>query len=89
MGLYRIDRNLDGFDPVDLEAAAFRALTCAARHPGIRWIRSMVDADSQRGTCVYEAPSVDVLEQHQREADLVWDKITEIVEVLPEQFVSV
>lgn len=89
MPMYRVDRNLEGLNAEDMEAAAFRALTCAARHPGIRWIRSMVNADSLRGTCVYEAPSVAVLEMHQRESELVWDAITEIVEVMPEDFVRI
>lgn len=88
MPFYRVDRTLAGLTSEDLEAAAFRALSCQRRHEGIRWIRSIVNADSQRGTCVYEAPNAEILEVHQREADLVWDSITEIVEIMPEQFVD-
>ena len=86
MAVYRIDRTLEGVDDDEMSAAAFRALACQRRYPGVRWIRSIVDSSGARGTCIYEAPSVSVLEVHQRESELVWDSITEILEILPEQF---
>ena len=88
MPMFQIERSLVGMTDLEKTAGSYRAINCADRFDGLTWMRSFVDEASARAVCYYEAPSREVLEAHQREAELQWSTITEVEEVTPASFAA-
>lgn len=88
MALYFVTRGFPGASRTDLDAAAFRSLTCLPYHRGLAWIRSFWNPATEILTCVYEAESEEQIRFHARRSDIPCDAIVEVDEVLPTDFMA-
>lgn len=86
MALYRIERQLPPVSQDEIDAAAFRSISCLTRFKDLKWVRSFYDPRTFRFTCYYEAPSAERIRAHAEMAALPCDAITEVVEYLPDQY---
>jgi hypothetical protein len=86
MPLYRIERDFSGMTPAERDGAGYRTAGCLLRFPGMKWLRSYLDPERLQFTCIYEAASPEELRQHATAARIPCGTITEVVEVLPDQF---
>ncbi|MEX0783275.1 MAG: DUF4242 domain-containing protein [Dehalococcoidia bacterium] len=86
MPLYTVIRQFPGATRTDLDAAAFRSLTCLRYHDGLAWIRSYWNAAAEQLSCIYEAQNAEQIRFHARRADIPCDEIYEVEEVLPSEF---
>ncbi len=86
MPLYRIERQLDGVTPDEIDAAAFRAVSCAPIFSGLAWVRSYYDPAASHLTCYYEAASVEDIRKHAEMARIPCDSVAEVTEYLPERY---
>lgn len=87
MTLFRIERQLppDATED-DVDAAAFRGIACLAHFRDVQWIRSFFDPGAAHFTCLYEAPSAELIRAHAEMAHLPCDSITEVLEYLPSKY---
>ncbi len=86
MPLYRIERQLPPVTEDEIEAAAFRGISCLVMFKDLVWVRSFYDPQTYHFTCYYEATDPMTIRQHAEMAALPCDSITEVVEYLPDQF---
>jgi hypothetical protein len=86
MGVYRIERNLAGATPADVDAAAFRAVACMHDVLGVEWVRSYFDEQSGTMTCFYRANSPADIRRHAELARIPCDAIDEVIEYLPDAY---
>ena len=86
MALYRIQRQWPPLSQEELDAAAFRAVTCLPRFPDLKWQRSYYDTATNRSTCCYEAEGPENIRWHAELARVPCDEIAAVVEYLPERY---
>jgi hypothetical protein len=86
MPIYQIERRIGEISPEELDAAAFRALTCAMNFTGLRWLRSYFDAPTGNLTCYYAALSADDVRKHAEASRIPCDSVAEVVEYLPDSY---
>ena len=84
MPKYLIDRlipNVGALSPAELRAASQNScLVLGAMAPDVQWVHSYVTDD--RITCVYIAPSAELVREHARRAGLPADRVMEIRTVI-------
>ena len=88
MALFTVLRPFPGASEIDLQAAAFRSITCLPYHPGLDWIRSYWDPSSETLTCVFEARDEAEIRHHAARADLPCAAVTPVEEMLPGDLVG-
>ena len=87
MPKYIVVRTMGQLTDDDIEAASLRSLEAAAQTPGVRWIRSYYSAEEGKLYCEYEAPSVELIFEHARRAQIPIDYASEVVrELEPSMF---
>ncbi len=86
MPLYTVIRRFPGASKTDLDAAAFRSLTCIRYHEGLAWIRSYWNAAAEELRCIYVAQDPEQIRFHAQRADIPCDEIYEVDEVLPSDY---
>jgi Protein of unknown function (DUF4242) len=86
MPLFLIRRPFRGASEADLNAAAFRALTCLPYYEDMRWERSYRDPATEEILCVYQAQEERHLRMHAERSLLPCDEIRQVDEVLPETY---
>jgi len=83
MPLFQITRPVPGWNDDELAAAGVRAETCVGSFPGLRWMRSFLDAENEVVTCFYEAADVDSVRLHAAVSELPCEEVREVTEFLP------
>ena len=87
MPLFRIERPLPApLATEEMDAAAFRAITCLHHFKELKWIRSFYDPARAHFTCYYEAQSADDLRKHAELAQIPCASVTAVTEYLPEAY---
>ena len=86
MTLFAIERALPGATRDDIDAAGFRALSCAFNYPGLHWISTYWDRAGERTICIYEAQSADQIEDHSARARIPCDRISLVEHIDPVGF---
>src|SRR5262245_26206419 len=86
MAKYIIARTVD-FSKMDLEAAARRSVEVLKKRANVKWIKSFVSEADGKIYCEYEAPDLDSVIAHQRDAGLPYDTIALVgAEINPDMF---
>ena len=88
MPLFLIRRDSPGLTQEELDAAAFRAITCAFYFSDMRWIRSFWDRKHEALFCVYEARDAQDVVAHAHRARIPCDDVIEVEHVGPELYVG-
>jgi len=86
MPKYMLVRTVGEVSDEEMEAAALKSLEAVDRLPGVRWIRSYYSVEEGKLYCEYEAPSVDLLYEHARLAELPVDQCTVVQDLEPAMF---
>jgi hypothetical protein len=86
MPKYILVRTVGEVSDEEMEAAALKSLEAVDQLPGVRWIRSYYSAEEGKLYCEYEAPSVELLYEHARLADLPVDQYAVVRELEPSMF---
>jgi hypothetical protein len=86
MPKYILVRTVGQVSDEAMEAAALRSLEAIDQLPGVRWIRSYYSAEEGKLYCEYEAPSVDLVYEHARRAELPLDRCVVVRELEPSMF---
>lgn len=88
MSTFVVERNLPGITPEQLQAAGVRAKTCceemASEGTEIMWHRSFFFPRSEKTFCVFEAPTLGLVEEANRRAQIPFERIHESVEMTPD-----
>jgi hypothetical protein len=88
MPLFLIRRDTPGLTQEDLDAAAFRAITCAFYFSDMRWLQSFWDKGSEALYCIYEARDAHDIYAHAARARIPCDDVREVSHVGPELYVG-
>ncbi len=83
MTLFAIERALPGATRDDIDAAGFRALSCAFNYPGLHWMSTYWDRAGERTICIYEAQSAEQIEHHSARARIPCDRISPVEHIDP------
>jgi hypothetical protein len=86
MPKYIVFRTVGEPSEEEIEAASLRAIEAAEEKPGVRWIRSYYSAEEGKVYCEYEAPSVDLVFEHARRAEIPIDQAKVVRELEPSMF---
>ena len=86
MPKYLIYRNVGQVSETDHAVAAKRSIQVLEGMPEVRWIRSYYSAEEGKMYCEYEAPSLDLLYEHARRAQVPIDGYTVVEELEPTMF---
>lgn len=86
MPKYILVRTVGEISDEEIEAAALKSLDAVDRLPGVRWIRSYYSAEEGKLYCEYESPSVDLVYEHARLAELPVDRCAVVRELEPSMF---
>ncbi len=86
MPKYILVRTVGDVSEEEMEAAALRSLEALDHMPGVRWIRSYYSAEEGKLYCEYEAPSVELVYEHARKANLPLDRCAVVQELEPSMF---
>ena len=81
MPLFLIRRDVQGADRGEIDAGAWRAVSCAYNFEGLKWISSYWDTEGGRVFCVYEAENADQIRMHSRLARIPCDEVTPVREL--------
>jgi hypothetical protein len=85
MPLYVIERifpESQEFTKPEIESA-----TAINDETGVKWLFSFMSSDKKRAYCLYEADNKEALREASRRNAIPADRITEVSELRPEQFV--
>jgi hypothetical protein len=85
MALYVIERIFS--ESQNLTKADVERATAVNDETGVRWIFSFLSADRTRTYCLYEAENEEALREASKRNGIPADRITEVSELRPEQFV--
>jgi hypothetical protein len=83
-----IRRDVPGASQEDIDAASFRAITCAFYFPGMKWHRSFWDQGAGLLYCVYEARDPQELFAHAQRARIPCDEVREVDTFGPETYIG-
>ncbi|CAN5752787.1 hypothetical protein BH20ACT11_BH20ACT11_10990 [soil metagenome] len=86
MPKYILVRTVGEVSEEEMEAAALKSLEAVDQLPGVRWIRSYYSAEEGKLYCEYESPSVELVYEHARLADLPIDRCSVVRELEPAMF---
>jgi hypothetical protein len=86
MPKYIIFRTVGDISEEELEAANLRSIEALEGIPDVRWIRSYYSAGEGKIYCEYEAPSVEALIEHARNAKIPFDHAESVRELEPSMF---
>ena len=86
MPKYILVRTVGRVSDEEMEAAALKSLEAVDQLPGVRWIRSYYSEEEGKLYCEYEAPSVELVYEHARLADLPLDHCSVVRELEPSMF---
>ncbi len=86
MPKYILVRTVGAVSEEEMEAAALKSLEAVDQLPGVRWIRSYYSVEEGKLYCEYEAPSVELVYEHARLADLPVDRCAVVRELEPSMF---
>jgi len=88
MKLYSVRRNVGVMSQEEMDAAAFRAIVCAAQFPGLKWRHSYWNPPGGYMDCIYEADDAGQLADHAKAARIPCDAVVEVQQVTPETYVA-
>ncbi len=86
MPKYIVFRTVGELAEEEIEAAGLRSIEALDRMPEVRWIRSYYSAAEGKIYCEYEAPNVDLIMEHARQAGLPFDHAEVVRELEPAMF---
>lgn len=86
MPKYIIQRTVGQLSDAEIDAAGKRSNDALAQMPGVRWIRSYYSAEEGKIYCEYEAPSLELLYEHARSAQIPIDGCSVVRELEPAMF---
>lgn len=86
MPLFMVRRDVPGLTQEDIDAAAFRAITCAFYFQGLVWHRSFWDQGAGVLRCIYEAESPEEIVAHAQRARIPCDDVREVNAFGPEAY---
>jgi hypothetical protein len=86
MPLFLIRRDVPDLSQEELDAAAYRAITCAFYFAGLKWHQSYWDREAGVIHCVYEARSQEDIFEHAVTARIPCDVVREVQIVRPEDY---
>jgi hypothetical protein len=88
MACYVVTRHLPGITPDALMSAGLRAKSCTAEMTDegtpITWLRSFFIPKTEQTHCYFEAPSADAVKEVNERANIPFNEIHEVQELLPE-----
>lgn len=87
MPTYAVQRSLPGITMEQLGAAQKAAIETAERHTRegtpVRYIRSNFYPQDARCTCLFEGPDPGAVERVNRDADIPFVKVEEVMDLVP------
>lgn len=86
MPKYVVFRTVGQISEEEIEAASLRSIEALEHMPGVRWIRSYYSAGEGKIYCEYEAPNVEAIIEHAREAGIPFDHAEVVRELEPGMF---
>ena len=86
MPKYVIVRSVGEVSDEEMEAAALRSIEALDQLPEVRWVRSYYSAEEGKLYCEYESPSVELVYEHARLANLPLDRCSVVRELEPSMF---
>lgn len=86
MPRYLIHRTVGTLSDADIDAAGKRSNRVVTAMPGVHWVRSYYSAEEGKIYCEYEAPSLEMLMEHARRAELPFDGASVVRELDPAIF---
>ncbi len=86
MPKYLIHRTVGQLSEAEIDAAGKRSNAALAELPEVRWIRSYYSAEEGKIYCEYEAPSLELLYEHARQANIPMDSASVVRELEPSMF---
>lgn len=87
MPRYIIERDVGEMTRDELDAGGMKSLEVLDGMPDVEWIRSYVSYDEGKIYCEYDAPDVEAIREHARQAGLPADRISEVaLEISPSMF---
>ena len=86
MPLFLIRRDVPGITQEEVDAASYRAITCAFYYAGLRWLSSYWDQDGGTIHCVYEAQSADDVFEHAQVARIPCNDVRQVQPFGPESY---
>ena len=81
---YMIRRDVGQVSQEDVDAAAYRAITCAFHFSEMRWIKSYWDREAGVIRCIYEARTANDIYEHAARARIDCNEVKEVTELGPE-----
>ena len=87
MPRFLIERTVGTLTPEQIDAGARRSIEVLGTMSDVVWIRSYYSDAEGKIYCEYEAPNVDAIREHARQAGLPVDRILEVsLELSPAMF---
>ena len=87
MPRFLIERTVGTLTPEQIDAGARRSIEVLGTMSNVVWIRSYYSDAEGKIYCEYEAPNVDAIREHARQAGLPVDRILEVsLELSPAMF---
>ena len=86
MPKYIVFRTVGQVSEEEIEAASLRSIEALEHMPDVRWIRSYYSAEEGKIYCEYEAPSVEAIIEHARQAGIPVDYAEVVRELEPGMF---
>ena len=87
MPRFLIERSVGKLTPEQIEAGSRRSIEVLSTMAGVVWIRSYYSDVEGKIYCEYEAPNVEAILEHARQAGLPADRVLEVsLELSPAMF---
>jgi len=86
MPLFLVERNFA--ERMQLEASEARALMAVNADVGVNWLFSFLSVDQKKTYCLYEAASVELIQEAARRAGIPVDVVVEVTEQRPDRFLQ-
>ena len=84
---YIVFRTVGQVSEEEIENGIRRSIETLEHMPNVRWIRSYYSAEEGKIYCEYEAPSIEAIVEHARQAGLPFDHAEVVRELEPGMFV--
>ncbi len=81
MPKYVVFRTVGKLTEEEIQAGSLKSIEALELTPDVRWIRSYYSAEEGKIYCEYQAPSVEAIIEHARNAGIPFDR-AEVVRVL-------
>ena len=86
MPKYLVSRTIGSTSEQEIEATCLSAMDVLDQMPDLRWVRSYYSAAEGKIYCEYESPSVELIFEHARRAEISIDKAEVVQELEPSMF---